>query len=134
MGLDHIMNTFTSYWAWYKQRVKRCIREEKLPSDFLVRHLDWRHAEYCEGPHVIIAPSWCKCMIPEHLVDHLPHKVKVSYQKTPSHPLRTWAPNCQEIWCETQVGLRDRDWLYLGQHMWAFRSSEHACEFQLTWS
>jgi hypothetical protein len=128
------MISLTAYWAWYKERFRRAFDSEQLPSEFLVRSYDRRREEFCEGAHVMIVPSWCKCVIPDHMTGHLPHRVKLRYQRKDDHSLLArWNGNCQEIWCASNIGLRDRDWLYLGNHSWAFRTKEQATQFQMVW-
>lgn len=135
MELDVIMNKLTPYWAWYKQRVIRMLRSEKLPSDVVVRHWDWRRREMYDLLQPLVVLKIYQDLIPEHMITHLPHRCLVTYRVREGHSWKTrWYENDQEIWCATHVGKRDRDWLYLGKHEWAFRTAEQSCEFTLAWS
>jgi hypothetical protein len=117
------------YGAWYRQRVMRWWHDRHLPNAHIIRHLDAQHLVYCD-PERLLRPSWCDCMMNPKLATHLPHEMHVTNQ--PERSIHE--PSVQEIWCAQHVGERDRDWLYMGGHIWRFRLAEHATHFQLTWS
>lgn len=134
MELADIMHRITPYWGWYKQRVRRMLKVERLPSDVFVRFMDWRLKEFYLADHSFMLPKHYHDLIPEHMISHLPHRTQVVYRPRQDHSLITrWHENEQELWCYQHVGKRDRDWLYLGKDMWAFRTPEQACEFTLMW-
>lgn len=119
----------TAYWAWYRQRVWRWMHDRQLPAAHMIRHLDRTKSVYCDEDG-LFRPSWCDCMIDPQLLTHLPHDITVK-----NEPGRNrFEPSVQEIWCEQHVGMRDRDWLYVGHDTWRFRSEPHATQFALVWS
>lgn len=119
----------TEYWAWYRQRVSRVWHDRKLPEPHMIRHLDAQSLYYCD-PERWLKPTWCECMVDPSLFAHLPYTITVKNQPGSNR----FEPSAQERWCDRHVGLRDRDWLYLGHHLWAFRLQSDATCFQLVWS
>jgi hypothetical protein len=119
----------TAYGAWYRQLVSRTWHDRKVPEPHMIRHLDAQSVVYCD-PDRLFRPSWCDCIVDENLLTHLPYQIAVKNQ--PGY--NRFTPSMQEIWCDAHVGMRDRDWLYVGNDTWRFRSESDATLFQLTWS
>jgi hypothetical protein len=121
--------TLTQYWAWYGQRVIRTCHDRQLPSAHMIRNQDAKYLMFC-GSNRLFRPNLRDLMMDPCLATHLPHEVHVT-----NHPENSiHKASVQEIWCAQHVGMRDRDWLYMGRHTWRFRLQEHAVQFQLTWS
>jgi hypothetical protein len=119
----------TQYWAWYRQRVMRTWHDRPMPSAHMIRNQDAKYLVYCD-PQRLLRPSWCDTILNVRLVTHLPHEMHVT-----NHPDRSiHNPSVQEIWCAQHVGVRDRDWIYMGRNTWRFRLADSATQFQLTWS
>lgn len=130
--------TLTQYWPWYRQRLWRVISQKHLWNQHHVRHLD-RMADFRESLEPHLGPLWDRtCAIDPDLVTHLPHQVVGIWpQGMDNNGLAVLLPKLdsrQETWCAHQFGFRDRDWLYMGNAVWAFRLKEHATQFQLAWS
>lgn len=115
----------TEYWSWYRQRVMRTWNDRPLPSAHMIRNQDAKYLVYCDSNR-LLRPSTLNV----RLATHLPHEVHVT-----NHPANSiHKPSVQEIWCAQHVGMRDRDWLYMGRHTWRFRLADSATQFVLTWS
>lgn len=127
---------FTQYWPWYRQRLWRILNNQSLIHHSYVKHVD-RVAQFHNDlrfySHLREPRS---CMIDEQLTTHLPYLVDGVWPKGAA-PYSIMCPDAcsiHEHWCTTQFGPRDREWLYLGNSVWAFRLAEQACEFALTWN
>lgn len=129
----------TKYWAWYRQRLWRCLAMRTLLSATYVKRVDSMVSFYDRlGPYGSLMWSSSTCVIDPEFITHLPHHVQGVWPqgvddqgvsiKCPAHD------SMQESWCAQHVGMRDRDWLYLGKGCWAFRQPEDATHLQLVWS
>jgi hypothetical protein len=128
---------FTEYWAWYRQRLRRCWHNEILLSAPHVKHVD-RMADFHESmKYISVLVNPRTCAIGAHMITHLPHHVDGIWPQginDKGHKVRSpQLDSMQETWCELQFGLRDREWLYLGNASWAFRLNDQAVQFELTW-
>lgn len=128
----------TEYWAWYRQRLRRILTGERLPTASYVKHRD-RMTQFYESMDYYSHLFTPKVpVIVEELHMHLPYLVHdVRCTLTNDQGMTEISPNSQTIqerWCEQEFGARDKEWLYLGMAMWAFRLEEQAAQFGLTWS
>jgi hypothetical protein len=130
--------TLTQYWPWYRQRLWRCVTSQRLLNPLYVKHVD-RMADFHESlghwSHLLNPRT---CSIGTEWITHLPHQVLNIWPWGINDKGHKWRcpdlDSMQETWCAQQFGPRDQEWLYLGNASWAFRTQEHATQFQLAWS
>lgn len=127
----------TAYWPWYRQRIWRTWSGQRLLNPLYVKHVDrmaYFHESLGQYSHLLKPRT---CVIDAHMITHLPHHVQGIWPQginDQGDKVRSPMQNSmQETWCAHQFGLRDREWLYVGNASWAFRMKEQAVQFELTW-